>query len=59
MRMSGSSWQKFLPSTSVAESSLPGTLSCSFHPQPQGTSLGNPEHLAMILTLEVIQPRLG
>lgn len=59
MRMSGSSWQQFLPPTSVAKSSLPGTLSCSYHPQPQGTSLGSPEHLAMILTLGVIQPRLG
>lgn len=59
MRMSGSSWQQFLPPTSVAKSSLLGTLSCSYHPQPQGTSLGSPEHLAMILTLGVIQPRLG
>lgn len=52
MCMSRSSWQKFLPG---AASFLSRALGYTSHLQPQGTTLGNPEHLAMIPALGIIQ----
>lgn len=54
MCMVRSSWQKFLHLAPVAASSSPGAA-VTRPPAAPGSCSGNPEHLAVIPTLGVIQ----